>query len=321
MVVSLNKILKVLKGFAIIVACSFLVMTFMANDRTIGERIAYALFGCFILAFAYVSSFRNLLFAIFFFLLGITGVTLVFDDGSFIWSGALLELAFICAFIHFFRKAFSNIHFRRKYHINMDQIDDMTGLEFEHFTADLLSRLGYYRISVTKASGDQGIDVIAHKDGLSYAIQCKHYLGTLGNSAVQEAYAGKTYYGCFYAVVCTNSYFTAGAKDLAASTGVLLWDRSVLQKMLLQSSGSHFSPASTNTQIEPAEDIYIETISETSYGNTIRASSEVLLDGSASIHSNKHSAKVKQETHVNDDFIAEAQWYAARGGVDLTEDD
>lgn len=317
----MNKILKVLKGFAIIVACFFLVMTFMTNDRTIGERIAYALAGCFILAFLYISSFRNLLFTIFFFLLSLTGLALVFDNGAFVWTGALIEVAFICAFIHFFRKVFSCIHFPSRCHISMDQIDDMTGLEFEHFTADLLSRLGYSRVSVTKASGDQGIDVIAHKDGLSYAIQCKHYSSSLGNSAVQEAYAGKAYYGCFYAVVCTNSYFTTGAKELAASTGVLLWDRSILQEMLLQADASRFSHTYTSTPIEPDEDICNKTTNETPRNDTVYTPAEVPPDCNTSIHSKKPTVKTKQEAHIDADFIAEAQWYAAHGSVNLSEDD
>lgn len=317
----MNKILKVLKGFAIIVACSFLVMTFMANDRTIGERIAYALFGCFILAFVYVPSFRNLLFTIFFFLLSIAGLSLVFENGTFVWTGALIEVSFACAFIHFFRKVFSNICLRRRCHVDMNKVDNMTGLEFEHFTADLLSRLGYTRISVTKASGDQGIDVLAYKDGLSYAIQCKHYSSSLGNSAVQEAYAGKAYYGCFYAVVCTNSYFTTGAKELAASTGVLLWDRSILQEMLVQADASRFSPSFIDTHVVADEEAYIEPVYETPLNDTADASTKFTPDCNVSININKPSIKAKQEVPVDDDFIAEAQWYAARGGVDLTEDD
>lgn len=317
----MDKLLKALKGFSIIIACTLFIMTFMYKDCTTGDRIAFALFGCFILAFVYVSSFRNLLFTIFFFLLSITGLTFVFDNGAFVWSGAFMEVAFICAFIHFFRKTFRNIHFRRSYHTDLNEVDNMTGLEFEYFTADLLSRLGYTRISVTKASGDQGIDVIAHKDGLSYAIQCKHYSGNLGNSAVQEAYAGKAYYGCFYAVVCTNSYFTAGAKELAASTGVLLWDRSTLQEMLLQASSSASKAFSDNLRIDPNEETDAELAAEFPPDTRITAPPEVPTYRSAPMRHNKSSSISTQKRPVNDGFIAEAQWYAARGGADLTEDE
>ncbi|HCK64906.1 MAG TPA: hypothetical protein DHW49_01445, partial [Anaerolineae bacterium] len=68
----------------------------------------------------------------------------------------------------------------------IDDIDLMTGQEFENFIAELFSRLGY-ETEITKASGDQGIDVIALKNGVKIGIQTKCYSGTIGNRAIQEA--------------------------------------------------------------------------------------------------------------------------------------
>lgn len=116
--------------------------------------------------------------------------------------------------------------------VSLARIDRMEGHEFEHFTADLLRKLGYERVEVTPGSGDQGVDVIAVKDGKRYAIQCKRYSQKLGNKPVQEVFAGKTIYGCSVAVVLTNNYFTDGAKEAAKATGVELWDRDALRRML-----------------------------------------------------------------------------------------
>ena len=85
---------------------------------------------------------------------------------------------------------------------------------------------------MTKGSGAQGVDILAIKDSIKYAIQCKNYASHLGNTPVQEVNAGKLYYKCHVGVVMTNSTFTQGAKELAAATGVLLWDRIVLSKMI-----------------------------------------------------------------------------------------
>lgn len=112
------------------------------------------------------------------------------------------------------------------------RIDKMKGREFEQFTADLLRKLGYERVEVTPGSGDQGVDVVAVKDGKRYAIQCKRYAQKLGNKPVQEVFAGKTIYGCSVAVVLTNNYFTEGAKEAAMATGVELWDRDTLRRMM-----------------------------------------------------------------------------------------
>ncbi len=112
------------------------------------------------------------------------------------------------------------------------KIDSMDGHAFEHYCASLLQRNGFESAAVTQGSGDQGVDVVAVKDGVHYAIQCKCYASPLGNTPVQEVFAGKEMYGCQVGVVMTNNYFTQGAKALAEKTRVLLWDRDTLASML-----------------------------------------------------------------------------------------
>jgi hypothetical protein len=112
-----------------------------------------------------------------------------------------------------------------------DNIDFMDGHRFEYWCADVLRKIGFCNVEVTRGSGDQGVDVLAEKDGVKYAIQCKCYTSDLGNKAVQEVNTGKTIYRCQVGVVMTNRYFTQGAKDAAEATGILLWDRDVVQKM------------------------------------------------------------------------------------------
>jgi len=118
----------------------------------------------------------------------------------------------------------------------MYSIDSMSGVEFENWCAKLLLSVGYTDVRITQGSGDQGVDIIASKDSLTYAIQCKCYSSNLGNKPVQEVCAGRIYYSCDVAAVMTNRYFTHSAQELAIKTDVLLWDRDVLQSMLLESS-------------------------------------------------------------------------------------
>lgn len=98
----------------------------------------------------------------------------------------------------------------------------MTGLEYEHHVARYLTGRGYHGVKVTKGSGDYGVDVIAHRHGKKYAVQCKLYSGSVGLSAVQEAVAGKAMYNCDSAMVVTNSTFTRAAHELAKANGVIL---------------------------------------------------------------------------------------------------
>ena len=115
--------------------------------------------------------------------------------------------------------------------ISLDDIDSMSGDEFEHVVCKLFQAMGY-SARVTKQSGDQGIDVVAKRGIETIGIQAKCYSSTVGNSAVQEAVAGRAYYGCNKSMVITNSTFTSSAVNLAFSNDVVLWDRDMLGKKL-----------------------------------------------------------------------------------------
>lgn len=107
-----------------------------------------------------------------------------------------------------------------------------SGNYFERVACMLLEANGYSNVRNTRTSNDYGIDILAEKDGISYAIQCKCYSSSVGNKAVQEAYSGKGFYNCMVAVVLTNSKFTKRAIETAKATQVLLWDRSKLTEMI-----------------------------------------------------------------------------------------
>ena len=116
-------------------------------------------------------------------------------------------------------------------------IDSMDGIEFEQYCAELLRKLGYSSVTCTPGAGDQGVDIVAVKNDVRYAIQCKRYSSVLGNTPIQEVTAGKAYYRCHVAVVLTNSHFTPAAKNLAEANGVLLWSREKLHEMINEAAG------------------------------------------------------------------------------------
>lgn len=116
--------------------------------------------------------------------------------------------------------------------------DTMEGHQFEYFCADILRGNGFTDVEVTQGSGDYGIDVIAQKDGVTYAIQCKCYTGNIGIAAVQEANSGRDYYNAMVGVVMTNRYFTPQAKEQAQKSKILLWDRDILNSMIAQAKST-----------------------------------------------------------------------------------
>lgn len=115
--------------------------------------------------------------------------------------------------------------FEQQNGLRISDVDCMEGHDFEYWCADLLRKLGYQDVEVTPGSGDQGVDILAEKEGIRYAVQCKCYSSNLGNTPIQEVHAGKKMYHCQIGAVMTNRYFTQGGRELAETTGVLLWDR------------------------------------------------------------------------------------------------
>lgn len=106
----------------------------------------------------------------------------------------------------------------------------LTPWQFELACADALNAAGW-QARVTSASGDQGIDVLAKRQGVTVVIQCKLYSKPVGNKAVQEAIAGKTYAGADHAAVVSNASYTASAVRLAQVAKVHLLGPGDLERL------------------------------------------------------------------------------------------
>lgn len=143
------------------------------------------------------------------------------------------ELIAVAAVVLFVTAVFIWLFFRRRNWAE-DMFEDMEGHEFEYFCADLLKRNGFTEVEVTKGSGDYGADILAQKEGVTYAVQCKCYTGPVGVGAVQEVYAGRDYYDRMVGAVMTNQYFTSPAVKAAEKLKILLWDGGCLESMMDQ---------------------------------------------------------------------------------------
>lgn len=135
--------------------------------------------------------------------------------------GVIIFISMVCTI---YRK----LH--RKY--TLKQLDKMDGHQFEYACADILKANGYKHVKVTRSSGDFGVDVIAEKDKVRYAIQCKRYNHKLDNTPIQEVVGGLAYYQCDKDAVMTNQYFTEPAKQLAQVNDIKLLDRDTLSHMV-----------------------------------------------------------------------------------------
>ena len=96
-----------------------------------------------------------------------------------------------------------------------------SGIEYERSCERALRAEGY-SVETTPASGDFGADLIAEKDGLRYAIQCKDLSKPVGVKGIQEAASAKRHYLTDFACVVCDAGFTDAAIELASSNKVVV---------------------------------------------------------------------------------------------------
>jgi hypothetical protein len=101
--------------------------------------------------------------------------------------------------------------------------DDMSGQEFEQFCAEQLRRTGWQGL-LTKATGDQGADIVAERDRMRVVLQCKRSFKPVGNKAVQEAVAARMHEAADVACVMSNAGLLDGdgSRETIAVNGPLV---------------------------------------------------------------------------------------------------
>ena len=150
------------------------------------------------------------------------------------------KIIFSCNDTNIYSKYISSYSFNEAYNIvekialeelknieNAKYSDSMTGVQYERFCGEILER-EYWEVKYTKASGDQGVDILASKNGVVCAIQCKKHQNPVGNKAIQEVVAGQTYYNADYAIVVASNGFTKSAEQLALTTNTILLNHLLL---------------------------------------------------------------------------------------------
>ena len=105
-----------------------------------------------------------------------------------------------------------------------------TASEYEMFCSEQLALNGW-ESHRTPLCRDQGVDVIAQKNGTRVVLQCKLWSNPVGVSAVQEIVAGRGHYGAHHGAVVTNSRYTSDAAALARTNGILLLSHSDLPQL------------------------------------------------------------------------------------------
>ena len=149
----------------------------------------------------------------------------------FIYISAVILIVLVAIFVA--RTVIKNLKIKKTF--TMSDIDNMNGVKFEYYLADILRKRGFTNVKVTEKY-DLGVDIIAQKDGVTWGIQAKRYSSIVKLAAVRAAYTALSHYKCERAMVVTNNYFSNPAKTLASETKTVLIDRDTLAKWVYEAS-------------------------------------------------------------------------------------
>ena len=114
---------------------------------------------------------------------------------------------------------------------------------FEHLVRDLLTEMGYEDATVTKQTGDKGIDVVANVQvgitNVREVVQVKRVQGNLSRRVLDELRGVLPFHGAIRGTVITTGGFSKGCTDVATYPGaapLTLIDGDRLIDLLIQHS-------------------------------------------------------------------------------------
>jgi len=104
-----------------------------------------------------------------------------------------------------------------------ERLQKMTGVDFEHWVADLFRQAGY-RVELTQVTGDHGVDLWAYRSSEVVAIQCKRWDGTVGEPVIRDLYGAMTATNAKAGCLVTTARFTPQAQQFAQNKALGLID-------------------------------------------------------------------------------------------------
>ena len=158
--------------------------------------------------------------------------------------GLLLALALIS----FIRARFVARKFDRQK--SSEDTRALSWRQFESIVGEAFRRRGYLAMENAANGADEGIDLVLHKDGKKYFVQCKQWKkSTIGVKPIRELFGVVSAHGAAGGIFVTSGTYTADAHAFAKS-GIELIDGSELQEMIeeTRSGEPYLEPTITNAR-------------------------------------------------------------------------
>lgn len=122
--------------------------------------------------------------------------------------------------------AYENALKEHEYWENLDKEDywrSMNGRTFEREINDLFIRHGYKTL-LCKGGGDGGIDIIAEKEKVKIAIQCKAHSSRISPSVARDLLGTISSSGISQGYLITLNGGTSGTIEFCKNNNIVLWD-------------------------------------------------------------------------------------------------
>jgi len=100
---------------------------------------------------------------------------------------------------------------------------NLSGLRFEEELAELFKLAGD-NVTVTKATGDEGIDLKLFRDGKYIIVQCKAHKNPVGPATVRELFGTLISCKADEAILASTNGFTKGVYEFVSHKQIRLWD-------------------------------------------------------------------------------------------------
>lgn len=106
----------------------------------------------------------------------------------------------------------------------------MDGVGFERELGNLFRTMGY-EVGSTPTSGDQGVDLVLRKNGVTTVVQCKAQKARASSPIARELLGSMVAFGAQKAILACTGGFTRGVREFVEGKPIRLLGASTIAKM------------------------------------------------------------------------------------------
>lgn len=133
---------------------------------------------------------------------------------------------------------------------SVSALNGMSWQEFEMLVSQAFCHTGYTVAETGGGGADGGVDLVLHKDGEKFLVQCKQWRAyKVGVTTVRELYGVMAAEGAAGGFVVTSGVFTQEARNFAEGRNIQLIDGAELKKIIKTVQPSDVAPQSSRPAI------------------------------------------------------------------------